>query len=267
MNKLRLKLKYVCKCIRLFFAQGSDHHSNRLCAALMNHLEYNMPERAIVTTSELHEVIKNSFSQDPKLIPFIDRNLLIETCKNLGINGHLLFLSQSNMDMQDNLLIINEGVILSKVHICLIAIKKLLTNTIGILDENKFRNILSEVFKNTEKEAVISFIFPQICIKIATNQLTSNPSLTSIKEKYCHFFPSLVDASKPTDLLTPGERNYTHLFTWCLKCTNVHQFFTPRFLHALSVQSSDYRLPKLCPPIPCSVKTTKVTTSKFMPFQ
>ena len=81
LNKLRLKLSAICRSIRLFLAHESEV-SNSLCAALMSYLKKYGSERVTITVHDLHRSISDSLVPASRLVPFVDQNLLLETCKN-----------------------------------------------------------------------------------------------------------------------------------------------------------------------------------------
>ena len=235
LNQLRQKINTTCKSIRLSLAHEESDDSNRLCASLMFHLKHNMPEQATITVGEICKQVKESESTCSNLAKLVDQDLLIQTCKNLSANGHMLFLPHSKIP-ENSFLVLDERIVLSRVHACLTVIKKELENNFGILDENQLQIILSKSLKNMmEPDFAIKYlIFTQFCTEITSDQLIS----LSLDEKRVthYFFPNLVLATRPPDLLPSGRQTYTNFDTWCLKCMNAHQFFTPRYLHTLFIQ-------------------------------
>ena len=233
LNQLRQQLKSICRLIQVSLSNCESNDSNRLCASLMHILKYNFPERAIISVAEVMKQVKESryyFNQ------LLDESLLVQTCKLLSSNGHLLFMCHENNNLEKSLLVLNKRVILQEVHACLRDIKAYLPNEFGIVEENKLKEILSESLKNLIKpeQAIKYLIFTQFCTEIATDQLISPPDGEKIVTYY--FFPNLALASRPGDLLPPGDLKYTHLYTWCLRCSHARQFFTPRYLHTLFIQ-------------------------------
>ena len=231
LNQLRQQLKSICRSIQVILARCESNDSNRLCASLMHILKDNIPEKAIITVSEVMKHIKESESEE-----LLDESLLIQKCKLLSSNGHLLFMCHENNILEKSVLVLNKRVILQEVHACLRNIKAYLPNEFGIVEKNKLREILSESLKNVmEPEQAIKYlIFTQFCTEIASDQLICPPDGETIVTYY--FFPNLALASRPGDLLPPGNLKYTHLYTWCLKCSHARQFFTPRYLHTLFIQ-------------------------------
>ena len=230
MKHLRQKLKTICKSVRLFLAHESDL-SNKRCASLMYHIEHSMSKEITMTVNKLHKLITSSLKPGSSLVQFVDSDLLLETCKTLSSNGHLLLLPHDD-DAKESVLILDNEFILSKVHACLALIKNRLTNEIGILEESQLGQILSELFVESMKSelAIKYLVFAQFCTEVSSDQLISAPA--NISGTFHYFFPNLAQASRPADLF-PEESS---LYTWCLKCSNPHHFFTPRYLHTLFIQ-------------------------------
>ena len=231
MKYLRHKLNTICKSVRLFLAHESDL-SNKRCASLMYHIEHSMSKEVTMTVNMLHKVIARSLTPGSSLAEFVDSDLLLETCRSLSYNGHLLLLPHDD-DAKESLLILNNEFILSKVHACLAIIKKSLTNAIGMLEESQLKQGLSVMLKESIKSnlTIKYLIFAQFCTEVSSDQLISLPA--NIRGVSHYFFPNLVQTSRPADLLSPGKNN---LYTWCLKCSDSHHFFTPRYLHTLFIQ-------------------------------
>ena len=230
MKHLRQNLNTICKSVRLFLAHENDL-SNKCCASLMYHIEHSMSKEITMTVNKLHKLITSSLTQGSSVAQFVDSDLLLETCRSLSSNGHLLLLPHDD-DSKESLLILDNEFILSKVHACLALIKKRLTNEIGILEESQLGEVLSELFvESMESDLAIKYlVFAQFCTKVSSDQLISVPA--NIRGTSHYFFPNLAHTSRPADLF-PEESS---LYTWCLKCSNPHHFFTPRYLHTLFIQ-------------------------------
>lgn len=233
-SQFRQKLITTCRAIRFFITHHESGYSNRLCASLMHYLQNSESEHVTISAGKLCKKIKRLDSPGPTLVRLRKLDLLVETCRNLCFNGHLLFLPHDK-NTAKSLLILNQNIVLSQIHACLKKIKNLLKNDIGLLDGIQLNYIVSKSLGNLmESELAIKYlIFTQFCTKITSDQLTSVPGDT--KEVVHYFFPNLVLSSRPNDLWC-SDNKYTHLYTWCLKCTNSRQFFTPRFLHTLFIQ-------------------------------
>ena len=229
LNRLRQKLNKICQSVRLFLAHEFDGHSNRLCALLMHHLKPNTTDSTI-TISELNHLITKA-----ALEPFScsDQSILLEACKQLSFNGHVLFLPH---EKEEESVLILDNKILHDVHACLLRVKGIMTDNSGILEEGELKQALSDLLKTTmEPEVALKYLtFAQFCTRVTANQLINVPQDVSQADYY--FFPNLVNDSIPADLVHPGDDGYTSLYTWSLKCINTHQFFTPRFLHTLFIQ-------------------------------
>ena len=234
-NQLRKMLSSVCKSVRLFITHHETDYANRLCASLMHHIKSYEAKPVTITAGDLREEIRQLKSPTPTLIQLVDMRQLLTVCKTLSSNGHLLFLSHDHDDT-NSLLVLDETTILAKVHACLADIKQTLTNKIGMLEEEQLKQTLASSLGDLiEPELAIKYLlFTQFCTQVSTDQLIANTDrITGVSH---YFFSNLVRASKPPKLWSAGQQSYTHLYTWCLKCSDSHQFFTPRFLHALFIQ-------------------------------
>ena len=231
-SKLRLKLNSVCRSIQYVMAVNESNNSNKLCASLMYYLKHVMPEHPTIT---VRDVLKNIQESDLVNCKLVDQSLLIQTCKSLSSNGHLLFIIH-NENPEKSLIVLRNNIILEKVHACLTDIKKRLSNKFGIVEESKLTEILSESLKDViePEQAMKYLIITQFCSKIAPDQLLFLPD--NVKNVNFYFFPNLVSASRPGDLFPPRNHKYTYLYTWCMKCYYAWQFFTPRYLHTLFIQ-------------------------------
>ena len=233
LNQLRQKVNSICKAVRLFSARDSDD-SNRLCAALMHHLERNKTGQATITVRELHGLVTKSIHPQSGLTAFIDQALLLKVCKLLSSDGHLLLLPHNENELE-SVLILDKNVILSRVHACLQA-KKVLTNKIGMFEEKQLMSFLHDLLADMMEPnlAIKYLVFAQFCTEITDEQLISVPENFTGENHY--FFPNLVSASRPADIVLPGDSHYTSFYTWGIKCASLHHFLTPRFLHTLFVQ-------------------------------
>ena len=233
LNKLRLKLSKICRSIRLFLAHESED-SNSLCAALMTYMKKEGPENVTITVHDLHKSISDSLAPSSKMVLLVDQTLLLETCKKLSSMGHVLFLPHDKNKME-GVLVVDKHTILSKVHACLQA-KKDMTNGIGVIEEEHLKHVLSDLLEGIMEptQAIKYLTFSQFCTEIVANQLISVPQ--GFEGLTHYFFPSLASTLKPDAALLLGDGDYTHLYTWGLKCTDSHQFLTPRYLHSLFIQ-------------------------------
>jgi len=241
LNRLCENLQSVCRSIRLFVTQHESGFSNRLCASLMHYFQSRMADQVTVTVSQLCQEIKHVERPGPTLVQLENVDLLIQTCENLSSNGHLLFLPHSQ-DVKKSLLVLDEKVILTKVHTCLKKIKMKMGNKFGMIEESVLSNILGSDLKGVmEPRLAIKYLmFTQFCTRISAKQLASMPSTTTTKGNAYYFFPNLALAARPSDLFSADREGYTHLYSWCLKCTDPLHFLTPRYLHTLFIQLVKY---------------------------
>ena len=233
-----MKLNSVCRLIQYVMAFNESNDFNKLCASLMYYLKHNMPEHTTITVRDLLKNIQESVPMNLVNCKLVDQSLLIQTCKSLSSNGHLLFIIH-NENPEKSLIVLRNNIILEKVHACLTDIKKRLSNKFGIVEESQLTEILSEFLKDViePEQAMKYLIISQFCSKITPGQLLFLPD--NVKNVNFYFFPNLVSASRPGDLLPPRDHKYTHFYTWCLKCYYAWQFFTPRYLHTLFVQLTE----------------------------
>ena len=234
LKQIRQNLDTICRSIRLYLTHQESDYSNRLCASLMHHLQQNRSDQVTITVSELHEQIKCLKSPGPTLVQLVDLKLLLQTCSRLNSSGHLLFFQHDKR----RILVLDEKVILSKIHACLVAVKSELDNSIGMLEEKKLGAILSSSMKKLLPPdlAIKYLLFAQFCTEVSADKLISMPG-EGVRQKQ-YFFPNLVLASRPSSIFcaVSDVSQYSHFFTWCLKCSNIRQFFTPRFIHTLFIQ-------------------------------
>ena len=234
LKQIRQNLDTICRSIRLYLTHQESDYSNRLCASLMHHLQQNRSDQVTITVSGLHEQIKCLKSPGPTLVQLVDLKLLLQTCSRLNSAGHLLFFQHDKR----SILVLDEKVILSKIHACLAAVKSELDNSIGMLEEKKLGAILSSSMKKLLPPdlAIKYLLFAQFCTEVSADKLISMPG-EGVRQKQ-YFFPNLVLASRPSSIFcaVSDVSQYSHFFTWCLKCSNIRQFFTPRFIHTLFIQ-------------------------------
>ena len=233
MTTLRQKLESACIFKRQSIILGESDFSIQLCRSLKHYLQHNLSEVTVITMSELRkQLLQHEASQE--LIQLTNQNILFQTCEKLSSHGHLLFLLH-NRNLEESLLILNESIVLSKVHASIGALRKNMTNDIGMFKERELEeSIRSSLLKDVMDPphlAIKYLTFTQVCTEIDPAQLINIPH--AVRGVTHYFFPNLVCAERPTDLWITGN---IHLYTLCLECTNTHQFFTPRYLHTLFIQ-------------------------------
>jgi hypothetical protein len=168
-----------------------------------------------------------------------DAETLLQTCKDLDFCGHVLFLPH-DQNKQESVLILKKDVLLPNVHACFTNIKAE-TNKMGVLKVEQLKSILASSLGDVMKPelAIKYLIFAQFCTEVSADQLMLD-NAQHISAAY-YFFPNLVNAStSPDDLLPPRNAKYTPAYTWGLKCSSSHEFFTPRFLHTLFVRLTQF---------------------------
>ena len=236
LSKLLQKLSSICRQIQLILVQNENEITNQSCARLMCYLNSQREIPVTIAVSDLWQLIKSTKYLETYLP---NQDVFIKTCKTLSSNRHLMFLPQED-NIEQSLLVLNERVVLSTLHSCLPDFEKE-GNNFGMLDEKQLKQILSKNLGNMlEPEFATRYLLlTQFCAEISADHLV-DCAPSSISNRSYYFFPNLVHASRPDNLLCQGKHDYTDFYTWSLKCGKTHQFFTPRFLPALFIQITKF---------------------------
>ena len=236
LSKLLQKLSSICRQIQLILVQNENEITNQSCARLMCYLIHSQREMPVtIAVSDLWQLIKSTNLET--YLP--NQDVFIKTCKTLSSNRHLMFLPQED-NIDQSLLVLNERVVLSTLHSCLPEFEKE-GNNFGMLDKQQLKQILSKNLGNMmEPEFATRYLLlTQFCAEISADHLV-DCAPSSISNRCYYFFPNLVHASRPDNLLCQGKHDYTDFYTWSLKCGKTHQFFTPKFLPALFIQITKF---------------------------
>ena len=256
MKHLTSELNSTCKIIRANISLLERENSEQLCELLLKilkeSLRHDPAEVTFVTVRKLHDRIKGYYAGNEKLnenYQLLKKpQILKDTFVNLSNSGQILLIP-SQQAFEDSIIVFDEDVLLSKVHGCLKDLNKSLSNSSGILDESQVIKITSSLvssklcrgtlcttpLQSQDVDAVLKYlVFAQFCTAIAPKQLI-NPS-DDVKQTACYFFPNLVHASRPKNLSIAGHDCYSKFYTWSLKCSNAHHFFTPMYIHTLFIQ-------------------------------
>ena len=236
LSKLLQKLSSICRQIQLILVQNENEITNQSCARLMYYLNSQREMPVTIAVSDLWQLIKSTKYLETYLP---NQDVLIKTCKTLSSNRHLMFLYQED-NIDQSLLVLNEKVVLSTLHSCLPEFEKE-GNNFGMLDEKQLKQILTKNLGNMiePKFAIRYLLLTQFCAKISADHLV-DCAPSSISNRSYYFFPNLVHASRPDNLLCQGKHDYTDFYTWSLKCGKTCQFFTPKFLPALFIQITKF---------------------------
>ncbi len=247
MEQLCLQLGEISESIRSDIANGESYKSKKLCAALMNFITNELPAmisiKGAVTINELwkHYNSAASLGDSPELSlyfypsPLHNKLIFIQTCQKLNLNGNILLIPHEH-NIEESLLVLNNNI---QVHACLKEIKQNISNDLGMLEEFRLKDILSDSLGVMDSHQAIEYLkFSQFCTEITPDQLLSAPDKIDRENHY--FFPNLVLATRPSSSTLwrteEGGHEYTDLYTWCMECTNARQFFTPRYIHTLFIQ-------------------------------
>ena len=158
-------------------------------------------------------------------------SLLTESLTSLSDKGLILFM-QNQEHPQSSWVVVEKEALLREVNGTLFApdhfkqYRKVASNT-GIVPITT----LEELFPQYSSEMLVGCLESmEFCHPVepsalqATNLKATSSSLPSRTNHL--FFPSLVKEHRPGDLRSPR-------FGWCLGCSDLHQFFSNRFLHVL----------------------------------
>ena len=160
-----------------------------------------------------------------------DSTLLTESLTSLSEKGLILFV-QNQEHPQSSWVVVEKEALLREVNGTLFApenfkqYRQVASNT-GIVPiatlEELFPQYSSEMLVGCLESMEFCHLVDPSALQ-ATNLKATSSSLPSRTNHL--FFPSLVKEHRPGDLRSPR-------FGWCLGCSDLHQFFSNRFLHVL----------------------------------
>ncbi len=246
-EQLCLQLSQISQSIRSDSAKNESNESVKLCTVLMGFIKNELSViKGAISISELWKHYKSAASSKDDLNlawylyppPLNNKMTFIQTCQKLNLSGNLLLIPHKHI-IEESLLVLDNDIQL-QVHACLREIKKSISNDLGILEESKLKDILSDSLVDIKdpSQAIEYLKVSQFCTEITPDQLLSPPDKIDGENHY--FFPNLVLATRPSSSTLwrteEGGHEYTDLYTWCMECTNAGQFFTPRYIHTLFIQ-------------------------------
>ncbi len=247
MEQLCLQLGEISESIKSNIANSESFTSMKLCAALMNFITNELPAmistKGSVTINELWKHYNSTapLGDSPEFLylyphPLHNKMTFIQTCQKLNLSGNMLLIPHKH-NIEESLLVLDNDI---QVHACLKEIQQNISNDLGMLEESKLKDILSDSLVDIKypSQAIEYLKVSQFCTEITPDQLLSPPD--KIDEENHYFFPNLVLATRPSSSTLwrteEGGHEYTDLYTWCMECTNAGQFFTPRSIHTLFIQ-------------------------------
>ncbi len=245
MEQLCFRLCNISESIRSDIADSESFQSKKLCTSLMSFIMNELSViKVAISISELWKYYMSAVPPEDNpdlpldLYPFPLQNKMtfIRTCQKLNLNGNILLVPHEH-NIEESLLVLDNDI---QVHACLKIIQQNISNDLGMLKESKLKDFLSDTLVDMKDPTLaIEYLkVSQFCTEITPDQLLSAPDKINGENHY--FFPNLVLATRPSSSTLwrtdEGGHEYTDLYTWCMECTNVDQFFTPRYIHTLFIQ-------------------------------
>ena len=164
---------------------------------------------------------------------------LLSELRILHNEGRILYLENSE-DVENSWVILKEELLLAEVNGTIFAPNNFIQhhhfyNSTGIVPLSQ----VSSVFSEYDPEMIIGFMcYLQYCHEISTSEATmisgeqQDESSLGKSDRF-YFFPALVQAERPAEILCQTHTGKHSKCGWILQRKRVHQFFSPRFLHIL----------------------------------
>ena len=191
-----------------------------------------------VTIKTVSEAIENQQSKEG-VLEFLptDFEALYKICLELNDRGHILLLKE-RIAIENSYIVVDKKFLLSKISGTVFApegfkqYKDLSSNT-GVVPLSKIANC----FPDSDINILIAFLTHlEFCHEISDQALLrqigkdQSKALNS-KERY-YLFPGLISLEAEISVWVT-ESHFSHHFGWTLRCTNLEQFLTSRFLQVL----------------------------------
>ena len=193
-----------------------------------------------VTINTVYNDIENQSQTKGSILEFLPPNFeaLYKICIELNDRGHILLL-KDRVAIENSYIVIDKEFLLSKISGTVFApegfeqYKQLSTNT-GVVPLSK----LAMCFPDKDLNILIGFLTHlEFCHEIsdqALHQLISEQySQVSTGERY-YLFPGLISVKADDTVWNSKlQSNYDYSFGWTIKCTDLEQFVSSRFLQVL----------------------------------
>ena len=175
---------------------------------------------------------------DDVLLP-TEPNLLYPLLSSLSDRGYLLYLP-NKMDFEAGWVVINKQAVLSDINGTVFAPENFkqhhdIATSTGVVPKFKIAGVFAQY--NIDMILCVLTVF-EFCQKIM-NCFTLSMIANSDPSRYgdessesYYFFPALVRVEHPTDVWQ-GSGLGQYQCGWCLQCSKVGEYLTPRFLHVL----------------------------------
>ena len=232
MNDLRPLL--VKSCSELRIQERITFNAHCFLVYLLETFNKDIPA---VTLGTLHQEIEKSHKEG--VLEFLPKSIgaLYKICVELNERGHILFL-QDKISVENSYVVIEEKALLSEVSGTLFAsedfkqYKQLATNT-GVVSLTK----IAECFPGKDLKILIGLLTHlEFCYEISTADQTLFQAISEnyspdFDERY-YLFSGLI-SSEPEKSVWKTKSDFDYSFGWILRCTELEQFFSSRFLQVL----------------------------------
>ena len=233
MTQLREMVQNICLLIKQDTLRLSMMAFDKKCELLLRYLQSLSAK--YLTLGVLSDQIK---ALDPSLSNALNLQRLASLCVILCTNGLLLYLPNKE-NAEDSMLILDAQSVLRQVHGCLKELQEYVTRDGTISEGNPdFIRIVSDSMQGVLSldQVVKYFKLIRLCTVVDPHQLLSaqpqGPNLSTTL-----LFPGLVTNTKPNSL---WGKDRTPLYSWELKCTGSHQFYTPLTVQRLFITLLEY---------------------------
>ena len=214
--------------------------TNKREMSLYCHMLYALLEEkneSVYTLDQLIAILRKSENYMP-----LEVEAVSELLSSLHTTGLIVFL-KNNHTPGYSWVFARKGVLLTEVNGILFAPdnfkehRDIASNT-GIISLSS----LSQIFPQYSSDMLVVFLqYMELCQEINpeflafTNLMIKKEKSSDEMKRRLLFFPALI-----RDTERPQEIREAFQFSWCLQCSNPHQFFVPRFLHVLLLHLAYY---------------------------
>ena len=221
--------------------------------ALITFLKCKVPtHQEVISLSQLLTLLKQA---EPKVLLPTDANKIILLLKKLSEEGFIVFL-ESTIHMEDSWVLLHPETLLEKVNGVLFAPSSfkehlpIVSNT-GVISVAILRQHFPEPTYNID--VIISLLVSlELCVPITLTNVDTNmapvwsPNKPTTELGPLIFIPACVNVDMPSSVIVTEEGP----FGWLLCTTSINEFFTARYLDALTSRLiGRFALPTGKPPL------------------
>ena len=177
-EQLCLQLSQISQSIRSDGAKNESNESVKLCTALMGFIKNELSMiKGAISISELWKHYNSAASSEDDLNlawylyppPLNNKMTFIQTCQKLNLSGNMLLIPHEH-NIEESLLILDNDI---QVHACLKEIQQDISNDLGMLEESKLKDILSDSLVDMKEptQAIEYLKVSQFCTEITPDHL------------------------------------------------------------------------------------------------